>query len=132
MSEPKTSQDILAHIRGKNKYIAHNAVANIPSNPMGPLSELEMEATAHMIANKINNIHKWPKYIKKVLYIIRMKKSGKIASDRITICTLECPNEPIAIRDTLNMIMARLSIIRNANIFHVVHKIPQHILIMIV
>ena len=113
------TQDILAHLRGRNECVHCNAVANLPvdpsPNPLQPLSQLEIQATAHRIAHRINHVHKWPTFIKKVLYVIKLKRPNETASDRTTITGLECTNEPLAIRDALNVIMGRLRCMGNAD-----------------
>ena len=76
MAEQKTdTEDILAHLRGKNKYIFPNMVANLPPEPVqntvsSCLSPLEVQATVHRIAHIIENHHRWPGQLKDVLYIL--------------------------------------------------------------
>lgn len=115
MPDQKT-EDILAHLRGHNRYIHSNAVANIPREPAQPLtaalSSLESQVIAHGIAHRIENAHDWPLNLKHVLYIIRAK--GGTKTERTTITTLECRNEPIAIRDALNIKLTQLHIIGDA------------------
>ena len=119
MSDRKSNtEDILAHLRGKNKYIRPNMVANLPPDPeedplTSHLTSLEMQATAHRIAHTIENQHRWPLQLKHVLYIIRAK--GGTKTERTSITTLDCKNEPVAIRDALNIKLTQHHIIGDAS-----------------
>ena len=76
-------------------------------------SPLEIQETAHRTVHGIENHHRWPKQLKHVLYIVRSK--GGTKTERTTIKILDCKNEPVAIRDALNVKLTQHHIIGDAS-----------------
>ena len=68
---------------------------------MPKLTSLDYKVAEHAILNSIKNVHKWPMTLQHPLYLIRAGSGTK--SERTRISKICCSNDPIAIRDQINL-----------------------------